>query len=558
MNRLVIILLIFPLSSPFKCPSGKCVKEYLECSPEYYLLPCKDNEIYCTALSSCVNSAQDCIGKDFAAGLQIGTSRRILQTKNTNPNSLIISRDNMILDQKIVPENQCTSEVPYSCYDGTCRAQKTDCPVIPACNMMEYRCANGSCQKDSKKCNVNSVTCEQGLNKCEDGICRKECPQYNGCGLASPFQCSNGMCVKNLLECVGYSMCQDPGTVFRCIDGTCMDDASKCSNIKRLNSPPKISISISKLSGVKAPIVYDKLRRNIASILIPGNSIQFNTTNLTFTNLHIDEVPHSTLYSSFINYNNSDVSIFNISNGIPASGGILDFENSVLSPIIQISGDNLNDQFVHKGILNIEHNYYLGKKFIASDYCLAKLLANQWICVDRKQTDSQKDFSFDSFGIYAVILNPNRQFTYIDTSDSSNFFFDNIKIIAVVFGSFFFSTLIIYYIFSRVIRYREKYHEHKEKMINLQNQIQDYRQMTTDAPGQTLADNLAGIFYTINPAHSIISQSGGLLQETESEIEDLQRKCKNTELQNKIIEDKITEMNELYRLLKSEIDRLKR
>ena len=92
----------------------------------------------------------------------------------------------------------------------------------------------------------------------------------------------------------------------------------------------------------------------------------------------------------------------------------------------------------------------------------------------------------------------------------------------------------------------------------MQNQIEEYKNMTTDVPGQTLGDNIAGILFTRNPAHSVTSIVKGSAHDLENEIEDIQRKCRAVELQNKTMEDKIQDVLEEYKLLKREIDRMKK
>jgi len=101
---------ICPLSSPVKCPTGRCTKSISDCSAEYAVDKCKDrNQFFCTRTSECVNTVAECVGANYAAGSRPGTSRLLQQT---NENS------------KVNPENQCLTEAPYSCYDGTCKKKK--------------------------------------------------------------------------------------------------------------------------------------------------------------------------------------------------------------------------------------------------------------------------------------------------------------------------------------------------------------------------------------------------------------------------------------------------
>ena len=87
---------------------------------------------------------------------------------------------------------------------------------------------------------------------------------------------------------------------------------------------------------------------------------------------------------------------------------------------------------------------------------------------------------------------------------------------------------------------------------------EELKNMSTDVPGQTLGDNIAGIVFTRNPAHSVTNVVKGSAHDLENEIEEIQRKCRAIENQNRTMEDKIQDISETYKMLKMEIDRLNR
>ena len=91
----------------------------------------------------------------------------------------------------------------------------------------------------------------------------------------------------------------------------------------------------------------------------------------------------------------------------------------------------------------------------------------------------------------------------------------------------------------------------------MKNQLEEYKGMSTDVPGQTLGDTIAGIVFTKNSAYSV-ANSKGTVNEAENEVEELHRKCRLLETQNKSIEEKIVDINEDYKMLKSEIEKIKR
>jgi len=51
------------------------------------------------------------------------------------------------------------------CYDGTCQEHKFLC----------------------KEKEAGLADCVAGTRRCEDGICRKKCPDFNGCPLSAPL-----------------------------------------------------------------------------------------------------------------------------------------------------------------------------------------------------------------------------------------------------------------------------------------------------------------------------------------------------------------------------------
>ena len=116
----------------------------------------------------------------------------------------------------------------------------------------------------------------------------------------------------------------------------------------------------------------------------------------------------------------------------------------------------------------------------------------------------------------------------------------------------------VYYLFSRVIRYRGKYKYNKAQIDLLKQQKEEYKQMQTDVFGQTLGDNLIGIVYSKNPGFNEEDEDmqdvGGL----ENEIEEIQRQCRNLEMQNEKLKENLDELQEEYKQVNSEIEELKK
>lgn len=82
--------------------------------------------------------------------------------------------------------------MPHKCYDGSCRAKSENCPALDGCFNpdLPYRCQSGVCAADSNACvdiDKNLKSCDAGLTRCVDGVCRNTCPPHNGCPISKPL-----------------------------------------------------------------------------------------------------------------------------------------------------------------------------------------------------------------------------------------------------------------------------------------------------------------------------------------------------------------------------------
>ena len=540
-NLCISIKNLCPQASPIKCPNGACVKDILSCAETQNKPTCNEDEFFCETLHKCLSDKIECIGEN-----------RVLNKNNNNNNY----------------NNGCPSSSPYICYDGTCVSDIKLCPILPSCKIGKYRCENGICVDSLEKCNnllklSSSDTCPPGQTKCIDGICRNNCNdvQYLGCNV-NEFHCSNGMCVKDILECIGYSMCDNIYSPFRCMDGsTCVNDISNCDIIYRQGKIYPINYSFNIYNSIDIDFIFDLNNKIIGKIHFDGNSLKIkNSYNINYGILKITQISDNFIKNNEKLYNTSSSFMFNITNTIPYSEGKLTYENSILSAIFNISSDSIQNEFRLPGLLTIKHNYYISDELLPEDYCLAKLKNsfdlnaenNHWICVDRQKTLEQITYKIDSLGIYAVILNPIRAKEKID---SKNFYVEHFQgiflsiLITISIGG------IIFYIFSRLIRFREKYKETQKKIKMLKLLQEEYERMTTDVFGQTLGDNILGLVYTKNPTF-MLNENDVKNNDTklEEEVELLIKKCKKLEGQNNNIQKNIKEINEKYNLLKFEID----
>lgn len=102
------------------------------CPPE---LPVK------CASGHCSKNPSECLPLSISNGY-IDVNGRLLQS-NTTTNSTVKKAD-----------PGCATETPNRCYDGSCRADVRNCPLLPGCTdpSAPFRCPHGVCAKDSLSC----------------------------------------------------------------------------------------------------------------------------------------------------------------------------------------------------------------------------------------------------------------------------------------------------------------------------------------------------------------------------------------------------------------------
>ncbi|MCQ2820522.1 MAG: prefoldin subunit [archaeon] len=419
---------------------------------------------------------------------------------------------------------------------------------------MEIRCKDGRCHKINEGgCeNIEGITCQAGLTLCESGLCKVKCPEFDGAPLGK-VQCPNGLFAASDNECIGYAMSPDSSNAYRCLTGEVLSEPEKCIQIYRNANVPPITATFYLHETLEFNFAYDNTNRAIGTLHIPGSIFKM-ISNINYGTIKVRGVRHSTLMDYSL-YNNTPLFIYNVSAGIEASDGVLGFENSVLSPVVEITSDDIEDNFESPGRIRLEFNRYTKKTahFRYDDYCLAKLKEEggkkHWECTARAINEETTEFPISSLGIYAVILSPSRQEEVSGTSKS--FFFDNIKTLLIVFVCLVVAFAIGYYIFSRVTRYRNKYHENREKIKFLKDQKKEYENMTTDVYGQTLGDNIIGLVYTKNQAFSLDQSKMNANADLEKEIEDLNLKIKNVNRHNDRLQEQIDEMEKKFKELQT-------
>ena len=572
-----------PEANPIHCPSGTCVDDIIKCTTAFNIPSCNEGEFYCVRMNKCLKNKLDCL-------LYLETA--IEKSTTINNNIRLLNQDfeniaNPLNDEEFIKLHKNKNKIislkeeeddkdkgidkieGTICYDGTIVTGDEKCPIVPACKIGQYRCENGACASDKSLCPIDdSYICLPGQKKCPDGFCHKDCSEvaFHGCEV-NQYQCSNGQCLEDKYDCIGHSMCSDPAYPFRCISGECKSDPEECENIERLGNVKNLTYSFNKLNKIKFNFAYDTNGHNVANLEIPSNALKFSNK---YSKIFLKEVSSSLLKDSSL-YNNTAEFIFNVSNSITGSEGVLNFENSVMSPVFKFYSKESDIIFKFPGIINIAHNEYESNNLYYYDYCLAKLKGfdlstdklssnsedNGWECVQRQSKEGQTEFSISEFGVYAVILNPMRNKTnYFANTEAKNFFLENIKVILIVVACVVVVIALVFYIFIRVTRYRKKYHANREKIILLKQQREEYENMTTDIFGQTLGDNMNGIIYKANPAYTVSDEIKKAGTSLEDEIERLQIECKNVSEQNERLQKDIEEVTKKYEKLSESIENM--
>ena len=524
-----------PQSNPIRCPSGSCTTHILKCPESFKKVSCDEGEFYCVRLGKCVTKKSECL----------------------------------INYKKIKNEFLFAALNENVCYDGTIAEKGEKCPIVPSCKVGQYRCENGGCAYNKDKCIVDDeYTCKEGEQKCPDGLCHKNCEEvaYQGC-LVGEFLCSNGMCVKSEVFCAGYSMCEDPSVPYRCINGECKSDISLCPEVEKLSGVRNISYTFNKDNKVEFDFAFDPKGRSIGKIIIPSKGIQLDKQ---YSKINIQEFSTSLVLKDSL-YNNTPEFLYNVSNEIEGSEGVLNFENSIMSPIFKFYSEELTEiKFNIPALVVLEHNTYTSSVFFDYDYCLAKLsyynMTNdkinyngnsRWECIERKERSDQKEFTLNDFGVYAIILNPSRDKIIYNNGESKNIIYENFKIMLLLIFVIIIFGLFVFYVFSRVMRYRGKYHDNLAKIELLKQQKEEYKLMQTDVFGQSLGDNLIGIVYAKNPGFNEEDEEMKDVGGFENEIEEIQRKCRIMEMQNDKLKENLEKLENEYKQINAEIDQIK-
>ena len=132
------------------------------------------------------------------------------------------------------PGPQCPSSTPVLCLDHTCAASISQCPpVLHNYPIAKVPCSDGTWAAAAIQCPTPTVCpAKQFPYKCWDQSCRAsptDCPvQIAGtCPSTSPYRCTDGSCSSNLCTSMASpgTQCNNPAFPVLCANGACVAQA---------------------------------------------------------------------------------------------------------------------------------------------------------------------------------------------------------------------------------------------------------------------------------------------------------------------------------------------
>ena len=368
---------VCPPTNMIKCPTGECVDSVDECKNSQSLTQCTEDKPYLCSNQECAARPSDCV----SAGMRTGSSRRILASTLT-------------IDQG------CDATNPKLCSDGSCRISYDDCDLIQGCFEIAYpyRCQSGECAANSDDClqDKSLAVCSNGTRRCEDGICRSQCPNFAGCPVAAPNQCPNGQCTNASSQCLQ----QNDKPV--CLDHSIGD----CSRPIRSYEPEKMTLTISRyLSSSVSFISNSQTNTKYASLdILPGAFRSNATSASTYDILQINPVAWSAIQGTVTPYSNQKILEF-----LYPGASKLAPEQFIRSSVFSLAVQNRSQEDYNEP-LNLTISIDTIVMLSTNSYCLGVLVNNSWICEDfsnnTNQLNSKSQLTFNLYrdGTYAVIL----------------------------------------------------------------------------------------------------------------------------------------------------------
>jgi len=295
---------ICPSTMPFMCDDGSCQSYPERCSPSSLKYRCGNGEPSV--------DGQDCATKVgrcpplrpilCASGVCVARVQECVKIEHLCPKTAPIRCANGVCvayygdcmptaDYK-APINDTDYRCPnkglsFVCPDGSCALDSQYCiAIVNACNDPEkpVKCKTGTCAESAVACEASEKsmpTCASNYRLCEDGICRKKCPDYNGCPLKRPVQCPNGYCAADIGQCAGISDCplERP---FSCYNRVCVKSFRDCAPHPRSEKPYTVMITIDSQQETDADIIVNGTGFVLGKLYIPSNTLGYIDSNTSY------------------------------------------------------------------------------------------------------------------------------------------------------------------------------------------------------------------------------------------------------------------------------------
>jgi cell division protein FtsB len=242
----------------------------------------------------------------------------------------------------------------------------------------------------------------------------------------------------------------------------------------------------------------------------------------------------------------------------PLSDAKLSFYQTVRSSVFRINATGRADNVPYRFPIYLTIDYEPVSTDL-TDYCIgqANFTISQWVCLRLNSVSNSTGsatFNLTSDGVYAVIFNPERRDaaliaaipTWWDQHKGQFFLWGGVSLLAVALFA---------YVFWRMMRYVAKYRGSKKVIDNINKQINELQQQSTDILGQSLRDKVEGIVFVVNPMHekhekpdlsADIKEMEKALTKLDERDKQLEGENENLLNRNKVLEKELSKLKEQF------------
>lgn len=461
---------VCPSSHPVTCPSGDCKASVTECPGQKHK-SCASTRTECFD-GSCLTSTRECIqwsarirGKSIASVMSVNIDTLVCGSGTVCPDGSCAPDDGSSCDSV----SACSADTPYRC-TSICTATAEECETY---------------EDDS-----NFARCPSGTSRCEDGFCRSACLPYDGCPFHTYHCAATDTCVKDESKCAGYvaplsvgagSTARQLLAVVEGLDPTnhtffCTEECNR--QVKATT----VTYTVDSRQSNSIDIATDSNRVIVGKLEVPsGALVKIIPNDFDNTSLVIQPVADSQLREA--------------SNPVTSTrrsewGSQLDFAHTVLSAAFECI---LDANIVQPLVIPItyEAEIDLDTNPGDRDSCLGFIEDDKWRCVETNRTIRDTSFIFsddrarqivrgslfvcEEGRYYAFINVPNAN----EVSSSQSWIEKNWQIILIVIVCLGIFTALLFYTYTRLYRYRKKYHLERDKVEEMRAKVEDMEQFGT-------------------------------------------------------------------------------